>query len=313
MSTPPVTRILLIINVLCFIPTLLGMEGFNNMMSLHFFLADGFQPYQLVTYMFMHGGFSHIFFNMLTLWIFGRVLETVWGSKKFLIYFLVCGIGAGLCQEAVQYIEYMSSGLEQLSDNMLIGIEGTQRTITKAQYLNLWSTVGASGAVYGILLAFAILFPNEKLYLYFFIPIKAKFLVIGFIAIEIFTGLANNDNVAHFAHLGGMLFGLVLVLLWRAQAKRKYSNYTSWEEYSPKQSMWDKFKGRKSDRSAEREQPDVKWQYTETKFEQAPDDPLAQRRANQAEIDRIIDKVRKSGYSSLTDKEKETIFDFRNK
>lgn len=310
MSTPPITRILLIINVLCFIPTLLGMEGFNNMMSLHFFLADGFQPYQLVTYMFMHGGFSHIFFNMLTLWIFGRVLEMVWGSKKFLIYFLVCGIGAGLCQEAV---EYMSSGLEQLSDNMLIGIEGTQRMMTKAQYLNLWSTVGASGAVYGILLAFAILFPNEKLYLYFFIPIKAKFLVIGFIAIEIFTGLANNDNVAHFAHLGGMLFGLVLVLLWRAQAKRKYSNYTSWEEYSPKQSMWDKFKGKKSASHSQHEQPDVKWQYTETKFEQAPDDPLAQRRANQAEIDRIIDKVRKSGYSSLTDKEKETIFDFRNK
>ena len=291
MRTPVVTKILLIINILLFIPSGLGFADLSDMLGLHFFLAPDFKPYQLVTYMFMHGGFLHIFFNMFTLWIFGRVLEQVWGPKKFLLFYLVCGVGAGLCQEAVQYIEYMSD-------------EGL---------VNGAITVGASGAVYAILLAFGMLFPNEKLYLYFFLPIKAKYLVIGFIVIEIITGIANNDNVAHFAHLGGMLFALIFVLYWRRQAKKRQYGFTSWEEYDGGKSMWEKLREKATSVAPKQEPIDAKWEPVEPKEESKAKDPFAERRAQQAEIDRVLDKVRKSGYSCLTEEEKKTIFEFRNK
>lgn len=173
-------------------------------------MASDFNIGQLVTYMFMHGGFTHIFFNMFALWMFGRVLEQVWGPKRFLIYYMVCGIGAGLIQELVQFIEY---------ETILSNYDNVQTAfgiIPMEEYLNMMRTVGASGAIYGILLAFGMLFPNSQMFVFPLpFPIKAKFFVIFYAAIELFMGMSANDNVAHFAHLGGMLFGLILILYWR--------------------------------------------------------------------------------------------------
>ena len=217
---PVVTKNLIAINVLMFL-ALLAFErsgiDLNNLLGLHLFLAPDFRPYQLVTYMFMHGGFTHILFYMYAVWVFGSMLERVWGSSRFLLFYIATGVGAGLVQELVQYL-YFSMNLAQYTQvNMGGGL-----IVPMAEYLNLWTTVGASGAVYGILLAFAMTFPNEQLFMIPFpFPIKAKYFVMIFGALELFTGLSNNvgDNVAHFAHLGGMIFGIVLILYWRKKGK----------------------------------------------------------------------------------------------
>ena len=183
---PTVVKNLLIINVIIFLATIvLEKYGYNNitsMCALNAIPTGRFRLWQLITYMFMHANVGHIFFNMFALWMFGYVLENYWGSRRFLVYYMVCGVGAGLC-------------------NLLVPGWGL--------------TVGASGAVYGILLAFGMMFPNERIYFYFLVPIKAKWFVIGYAAIELFEGLFYADGVAHFAHLGGMLFGLLLILYWR--------------------------------------------------------------------------------------------------
>ena len=186
----------------------------TDYLGLHFFLASDFKPYQLITYMFMHGNFEHLFFNMFALWMFGNTLENIWGSKRFLLFYMVCGIGAGLCQEVVQYIQYATTLAQYDSVNL-----GGGQVISMANYLNLMNTVGASGAIYGLLLAFGMMFPNSMIYLYFFVPIKAKWFVIGYAVIELVSGFIGGGNVAHFAHLGGMLFGLVLILIWKKKGK----------------------------------------------------------------------------------------------
>ena len=171
------------------------------------------QPWSIITYMFMHGGFSHIFFNMFAVFMFGPILEQTWGPKRFLFYYILCGIGAGLIQEGVQYIQYITE-LSQHTEVNLIGYG----IISMDQYLNMMTTVGASGAVYAILLGFGMLFPNQPMFVFPLpFPIKAKYFVIGYALIELFSGLANNpgDNVAHFAHLGGMIFGFILIMYWR--------------------------------------------------------------------------------------------------
>ncbi len=210
---PTVTKNLLIINILFYAATLVveryGID-LSNLLGLHFFLAADFNPIQLVTYMFMHGGFTHILFNMFALWMFGRILETVWGPKRFLIYYMVCGIGAGLVQEVVQYVDYAMV----LSQYDAVNIGGM--SIPMHEYLNSIKTVGASGAVYGILLAFGMLFPNERMFIFPVpFPIKAKYFIGIFFVIELFQGFAQNDSVAHFAHLGGMIFGFFLILHWK--------------------------------------------------------------------------------------------------
>ncbi len=217
---PVVTKHLIGINALMFF-ALIAFErtgtDLNDLLGLHIFLAPDFRPYQLVTYMFMHGSFTHILFNMFSLWMFGRILEQVWGPKRFLTYYLITGIGAGLVQEVVQYIYYYTYLSPYLSVNL-----GGGMIIPMAEYLNMWTTVGASGAVYGILLAFAMTFPNERLFMIPFpFPIKAKYFVMIFGILELLTGLSNNagDNVAHFAHLGGILFGIILILYWRKKGK----------------------------------------------------------------------------------------------
>ena len=213
-NTPPVTKNLIIINVLCFMAAIVGERyglNLNDTLGLHYFGSDKFRLYQLFTYMFMHGGFEHIFFNMFAVWMFGRTLELVLGPKRFLTYYMVCGIGAGLVQEVVQYIEYATT-LSNYS-----GVDTGLAVIPMEEYLNMMTTVGASGAVYGILLAFGMLFPNSQMFVFPIpFPIKAKFFVIGYAVIELLSGLgASGDGIAHFAHLGGMIFGFFMIMHWR--------------------------------------------------------------------------------------------------
>ena len=223
---PVVTKNLIIINILLFFGGIVATKyGINldQYLGLHFFLADDFNLAQLFTYMFMHGGFTHIFFNMFALFMFGRILEQVWGPRRFLFYYIVCGVGAGLIQELVQYIHYSI----ELSAYDSVNTEGM--IMPMAQYLNLMITVGASGAIYAILLAFGMLFPNQSLFIFPLpMPIKAKYFVIGYAALELFLGISNNasDNVAHFAHLGGMLFGFILIMYWRKKGNNNNGTYS---------------------------------------------------------------------------------------
>jgi Uncharacterized membrane protein (homolog of Drosophila rhomboid) len=216
---PTVTKNLIIINVLFFVGGIVATGygvDLSQYLGLHFFLASDFNLAQLFTYMFMHAGFTHIFFNMFAVWMFGRVLEQVWGPKRFLFYYIVCGIGAGLVQEAVQYIHYY------MELSAYEGVNTGAAIIPMKEFLNSWNTVGASGAVYAILLAFGMLFPNQSLFIFPLpFPIKAKYFVMGYALIELVMGLANSasDNVAHFAHLGGMLFGLILIIYWKRKNK----------------------------------------------------------------------------------------------
>ena len=217
---PEVTKNLLAINGLMFLASIvLGGRGIDleSILGLHFFKATDFALYQLVTYMFMHGGFTHLFFNMFALYMFGGLLERIWGAKRFLIYYFVSGIGAGLLQEVVQYVDFVQSGMATYATVNIptIGI------MPMGEFLNQWTTVGASGAVFAILLAFGMSFPNDKMFVFPLpFPIKAKFFVVGYAVIELFLGVSNaQDGIAHFAHLGGMLFGLVMILYWRKKRK----------------------------------------------------------------------------------------------
>jgi membrane associated rhomboid family serine protease len=223
---PPVTKNLIIINVLFFLGGIVAPRyglDLSNYLGLHFFMADNFNPAQLISYMFMHGGLTHLFFNMFAVWMFGRILEQIWGPKRFLFYYIACGIGAGLVQELVQYIQYVV----ELSAYDKVDM-GNGLILSMQQYLNEMNTVGASGAVYAILLAFGMLFPNEKMFIIPFpFPIKAKFFVAGYAVIELMEGIANNptDNVAHFAHLGGMIFGFLLIIYWRRKNRGNNGTY----------------------------------------------------------------------------------------
>jgi len=208
-SIPVVTRNLIIINVLCFLAqTVLHQKDIYPELycGLNFFFSDGFMPHQLVTYMFLHGDLWHMFFNMFAVFMFGRTLETVWGPKRFLTYYMITGIGAGLTQELVWVVQCWDFLSDPNIGQMTMGM----------------ITIGASGAVFGILLAFGMLFPNVELIMIPIpIPIKAKYFVIGYGAMELYLGFANNplDNVAHFAHLGGLLFGLIVILYWKKNNK----------------------------------------------------------------------------------------------
>lgn len=222
-NIPTVTKNLLIINVLCFFGAIVGQRygvDVEGLMSLHFFLASDFNLGQLFTYMFMHANFQHIFFNMFALWMFGRVLEQVWGPKRFLLFYMLCGIGAGLIQELVQYIEYATVLSNYTTVQTGYGL------IPMSEYLNMMRTVGASGAIYGILLAFGMLFPNSQMFVFPLpFPIKAKYFVIGYAVLELVLGISGGDGVAHFAHLGGMLFGLILIIYWRKKDGNRQNIY----------------------------------------------------------------------------------------
>ena len=201
---PPVTKNLLIINVLFFLGRYVAARygiDLDDVLGLHFVLASRFHLYQMFTYMFMHASWSHIFFNMFAVWMFGCTIENHMGSRKYLLFYLTCGLGAALTQEVTQFVQYVSTGLNAYDQVALAG-----STVNMGEYLNLWTTVGASGAVYGILLAFGMTFPDHRIFIFPLpVPIKAKYFVAGYAVIELLMGLgASHDGVAHFAHLGGI-------------------------------------------------------------------------------------------------------------
>lgn len=228
---PPVTKNLLIINVIIWLAiNLIPQLGASVMKlaSLHYFTSPGFNVAQLFTYMFIQEGFTHLFFNMFALWMFGAIIERSMGSSRFLFYYVSCGLFAALIQMGVyaimiqHYIPMLPPGADY-QDVCTEGWHLIQRgynfvdpaAATINELVN-GSMIGASGAVYGIILAFGMLFPNQPIYLYFAVPIKAKYLVIGYGILELLLGLGNKvDNVAHFAHLGGMIAGVLLILYWK--------------------------------------------------------------------------------------------------
>lgn len=235
----------------------------------------------------MHAGLEHLFFNMFAVWMFGRIIETTMGQRRFLIYYLTCGIGAGLCQELVQLGAYYY-GIHSLA-----------------------LTVGASGAVYGILLAFGMTFPNEPILIFPLpIPIKAKYFVTGYAVIELMSALGRaNDGVAHFAHLGGMLFGLLLILYWRNGGGRgSHRNGYYERHYDSGNDSWN---FRKWFSSLTRKKPRFS---VNTGGKHSQDMVYRKKKMEEeAELDRILDKVRSQGYSGLTEEEKKRLFDFSQK
>lgn len=210
-----VTKNLIIINVICWLAQMalprIGID-FTGRMGLHYFGSQEFGIWQLVTYMFMHGNLGHLFFNMFALYMFGTTLERLWGSWRFLIFYLVTGIGAGIAQELVWFLT-LSSYHPMMIDYLL--------------------TIGASGAVYGILLGFGMMFPNAPIFFMFIpIPIKAKWFVIGYGLLELFLGITGSaDGDAHFTHLGGMIFGFVLIKLWEKKARDRQYFDDGWQDF----------------------------------------------------------------------------------
>ncbi len=295
-NIPVITRNLLIINVLAFMAQIvvdmqwpLG-EGLIDKMTLYgglFFFLDSygglndyFHFWQPFTYMFLHGSFTHLFFNMFALWMFGATIERTFGPKRFLTYYLVCGIGAGVCQELVQLCSYAFFDV-----------------------VSFGPTIGASGAIYGILLAFGMTFPNERIFIFPIpIPLKAKWFVALYAVVELVMAMSSSgDGVAHTAHLGGMLVGFLLIMRWRRGLygwnygmsdngvsifTRLKQAYNEWDRKSP---------------PAEKKKP--------TDHSNPDHEYNARQKQRQDEIDALLDKIRKGGYDSLTKEEKKRLFD----
>ncbi|MGM0667627.1 MAG: rhomboid family intramembrane serine protease [Bacteroidota bacterium] len=236
---PPVVKNLILINVIMLLAMYTAAGVFNinlnSTLGLYFPKSDHFRPYQVISHMFMHGGLGHLFFNMFALFMFGRVLESVWGPKRFFIYYFVSGLGAALTHEVVMAIQYANLAgsvspeqlqmvLERGSEILRSGRNFTDPDMGQLNRLLNTPTVGASGAVFGILLAFGMLFPNTQLMLLFPpIPIKAKWFVIGYGAIELYFAISQpGSNIAHAAHLGGMIFGYILIKIWKKTTNTLY-------------------------------------------------------------------------------------------
>lgn len=208
-NVPTVTKNIIIINILVFIATLLNRNMMTSAFALFYPTSRYFHWWQVITHMFMHGGFWHIFFNMYTLFIFGCVVERIIGSKKFLLFYFICGLGAVGLHLFVQYI--------QLQSYMTAAAAGSASAFQSIEMLKSVPTVGASGAIYGVLIAYAMLFPESRMTLIFPpVTLSAKWMVVAFAAIELLTGVTGwASGVAHFAHLGGMLIGWLLILFWK--------------------------------------------------------------------------------------------------
>ena len=242
----------------------------SYLLGLHFFLMPDFHVYQLLTYMFMHGGIAHLFFNMFALWMFGCVVERTLGTRRFLVYYFACGIGAGLIQELTQFVSIYF---------MLSNVAGL--------------TVGASGAIYGVLLAFGMLYPDERIFIFPLpVPIKAKWFIAFYVVLEFVMALSTTgDGVAHTAHLGGMLIGFLLLRYWKrhpfGSSRRRFDSFRN---KIRRNDTWSEPTTTRGDSNAD-------WEYN------------ARKKASQEEIDRILDKIRRSGYDSLTEQEKRRLFE----
>lgn len=297
---PPITKNLLIINILAYLAhfVLVGHGiSMNDIFGLHFVMASDFRAYQLLTYMFMHSGISHLFFNMFALWMFGCTIERAWGSQRFLVFTLLCGIGAGLFQELAQFVSYAVQGLAAY-DSVNIG----GMVISMDEYLNQWNTVGFSGAVYGILLGFGMTYPEERIFIFPLpVPIKGKWFVCIYAAIELFSALStSNDNVAHIAHLGGMIVGFMIIRYWKRQYYRA-TTFTGWDGYEIKerQSFSERLMSFLGKAKSFFSQNGKRGEESENEREER----------KQKEIDRILEKIKRSGYDSLTDEERRKLFD----
>ncbi|MBQ9645281.1 MAG: rhomboid family intramembrane serine protease [Prevotella sp.] len=298
-NIPIVTRNLLIINVLVFLAQMIvgpvsdyQVDSITEWCGLRYIFSPGFHVYQFVTYMFLHGGFTHLFFNMFALWMFGCVIENVWGARKFLFYYIVCGIGAGITQEIVQFFT-MPGGL----------------------------TIGASGAIYGILLAFGMIFPNERIFIFPLpVPIKAKWFVVIYAALEVFMAVqasrSGSDGVAHVAHLGGMLFGFLLIRYWQrhpgntfdlGRGRQSFQRWTRRTGSGGYSGSTRRYGG--SGRSGSSANTGATWSANQTATRQDDMEYNARKQQRQQEVDAILDKIRKSGYDSLTKEEKQRLFE----
>jgi membrane associated rhomboid family serine protease len=227
---PMVTKNIIIINVIVFVLKLvLQTKNINldDYLGLHYYLASNFKPHQFITYIFMHGSFTHILFNMLGVFIFGQVLEQVWGPKRYLIFYILTGLGAAIAQYIIMHFEItdmLNAFNYEIMQPSLSALEKSDLIERKFAILDSQVIVGASGSLFGLLGAFGMLFPNRELYLYFLFPIKAKWLVALYGGFEIFSAFQNNPNdpVAHIAHIGGLLVGIVIVLIWRKDKQHFY-------------------------------------------------------------------------------------------
>ena len=264
---PPIVKNLLIINTLIYLFTIFSAEYLNldlfKLLGLFSFDSEYFRWYQFVTYMFMHGSFSHLFFNMFALWMFGAAVENYWGPKRFLYFYFIVGITAGLFNDTIMWLshremisaynafasspspevflklvkEYFPQYIKPVTDwiynwethpdNPAYIKEATDFLATQIYKTINIPMVGASGAIFGLLLAFGMLFPNALIFIYFLFPIKAKYFVVLYGVLELFLGVMNEpgDNVAHFAHLGGMIFGFILIKYWQKVDRDKYTYY----------------------------------------------------------------------------------------
>lgn len=215
---PIVIKNIIILNAFMLILTAINQEFMIERFALFFPLSKFFRPWQIITHMFMHGNFTHLLFNMYALWMFGSVLEQIWGPKKFLLFFFVTGLGAAALHMGVQWIS-ISSLAKTIQESGPAAISALSRY---RMMVNV-PTVGASGAVYGILLGYGMLFPNTELRIILTpIALKAKYFVIIFAVIELVLGLIGGGNIAHFAHLGGMVFGYFMIRHWKRKNRMYY-------------------------------------------------------------------------------------------
>ncbi len=289
---PPVLKNLLIINGVVFLFQIFfenimigGVPGsyiLNKWFALNPLGAGAnFQIWQLITYQFMHGGFGHIFFNMFALWMFGMEIENLWGSKKFLFYYLLCGVAAGISQLFLPPLLGALPGL----------------------------TIGASGAIYGVLIAFGLLFPDRYIYLWFLVPIKAKYLIGFLIVLEFLLVNSAGSNIAHLAHLGGALAGFLFIMLDSSidtPIKRSLGGRGSYSSRAgftnPFSGIGEKFKKRYGNIE------NAKYYDIDDKKEHKDEDKITQE-----EIDKILDKISESGYQNLTEREKKILFEASKK
>jgi membrane associated rhomboid family serine protease len=302
---PPVIKLLLLSNTAIFIIFNVLLTGFSiggmsidiiitkyfalNPLKPVLFNENGqifqlsFYPWQLVTYMFLHGGFFHLLLNMLALWMFGAELENTWGQKRFLTYYMLCGVGAGVC-------------------NLLVA----------PLFTAVGPTVGASGAIYGILVAFGYLFPNRNIYIYGLIPVKAKYLVILYMLIELFSVAGgSNSGIAHMAHIGGGVVGLIYLLIYykgspmkffdNSGFKDKFTSYTSSDKRTYSPPVYTNGSNTKKEEVSDAKYQDI--QVTDYKKEIESQEKLAQDK-----IDAILDKLSEGGYQSLSEDEKKVLF-----
>ncbi len=298
---PPVIKNLLIINGVVFVIQMLGQQvsmgnglSFGEIITQYFALiplggltlgtATGithwsFYPWQLITYQFMHGGFAHIFFNMFALWMFGMEIEYIWGSKKFITFYLMCGIVAGIFQLVLPPLFNES----------------------------LAPTIGASGAIFGVLVAFGMMFPNRYIYIYFLVPIKAKYVITFFVLAEIYFVDSGGGNIAHLAHLGGALAGFIYIMLDR-KSNISLGNIFKSSPRSGSGNVFDTFK-KSAGMFTKHKSPEVE----DANFYEIKDNQTHDKEVNQEEIDAILDKISKSGYQNLTEKEKKILFEASKK